>query len=129
MWEHDCGAVPVVDAERRPCGMITDRDVCMGAYTRGLPLHALRVSEVMSRHVHSCSVEDSLQRAIGTMVEARVRRMPVVAADGRLVGLLSLGDVVRAATLLGQGDAQELVLQLVGAVSQRRPSDQPLAAE
>jgi CBS domain-containing protein len=129
MWEHDCGAVPVIDAERRPCGMITDRDVCMGAYTRGQPLHAVRVSEVMSRHVRSCSVDDSLQRAIGTMVEARVRRVPIVGADGRLAGILSLGDAIRAATLLGQRDAEELVFQLVGAVSQRRPTDRPLAAE
>jgi CBS domain-containing protein len=129
MWEHDCGAVPVVDAEQRPCGMVTDRDVCMGAYTRGQPLHAVRMSEVMSRHIRSCSVEDSLQHAISTMVEAQVRRVLIVSAEGRLVGILSLGDAVRAATLLGQREAEELAFQLVGAVSHRRPSGQPLAAE
>jgi CBS domain-containing protein len=129
MWENDCGAVPVVDAAQRPCGMITDRDVCMAAYTRGQPPHAVRVSEVMSRHVHSCSLEDPLRRAIGMMVEAQVRRVPVIDSNGRLVGIVSLGDVVRAATLLGQREAEELAFQLLAAVTQRRPRGQSLAAE
>src|SRR5690606_28351921 len=46
MWDHDCGVVPVVDSERRPIGMVTDRDVCMAAYTQGKPLSAIRAEEV-----------------------------------------------------------------------------------
>jgi CBS domain-containing protein len=129
MWDNDCGSVPVVDAEGHPCGMITDRDVCMGAYTRGQALHALRVHDVMTHHVRSCSVHDSLEQAIRSMGEAQVRRLPVVDAGGRLVGILSLGDVIRAATLLGQKEAEAVVFQLLLAVSQRRPQGQPLAAQ
>jgi CBS domain-containing protein len=120
LWEHDCGVVPVVDAQHRPCGMVTDRDVCMGAYTKGKALHAIRVSEVMSPHVHSCSVNDPLLRAIGTMVEAQVRRVAVISGDGQLVGILSLADVARTAVLLGPEEARTLVFELVSAVSRRR---------
>jgi predicted transcriptional regulator len=49
MWENDCGSLPVVDESRRPIAMITDRDICMCAYIRGLPLAALPVSTAMSR--------------------------------------------------------------------------------
>jgi len=49
MWEHDIGSVVVVDGHERPVGMITDRDVCMAAYTQGLPLREMLVEKVMSR--------------------------------------------------------------------------------
>src|SRR6185295_10903467 len=88
------------------------------------PVHALRVREVMSHHVRSCSADDSLAHAMRSMLEAQVRRLPVVDAEGRLVGILSLGDVIRAATLLGQKEAEAVVFQLLLAVSQRRPQGQ-----
>jgi CBS domain-containing protein len=120
LWDHDCGAVPVVDAEGRPCGMVTDRDVCMGAYTKGKPLHEIRVSDVMSRHVHTCSVDEPLERALALMVDAQVRRIPIVGHDGRLTGILALADVVHAALLLGQREAETVVFDLLAAVSRRR---------
>ena len=43
MWDHDFGALPVVDADGRLVGMITDRDICMAAYLRGQPLHDISV--------------------------------------------------------------------------------------
>src|SRR5215831_11707216 len=60
MWENDCGSLPVVDERGRPIAMITDRDICFCAYTRGLPLSALHVSIAMSRTVVSCSERESL---------------------------------------------------------------------
>ncbi len=96
MWERDCGVVPVTmpdgDAER-VVGMLTDRDVCMAAYTQGRPLEELVVSSAMSRTVHACAPGDSLPAALERMAAARVRRLPVVDGAGRLVGLLSFADV------------------------------------
>ena len=43
MWDEPCGAVPVVDDQHRPVGFLTDRDICMAAYTQGKPLEQLRV--------------------------------------------------------------------------------------
>lgn len=127
MWELDCGIVPVVDSEQRLEGVITDRDICMGAYTKGRPLHEICVADVMSRPVHRCYAEDSLERAIAIMAAAQVRRLPVVNAEQRVVGIVSLADIGRAAAVLGQREAEHLVFQLIGAVSQRRAP--ALAAE
>lgn len=94
MWELDCGAVPVLDADGTMVGIVTDRDICMAAYTRGQPLALMSVESAMSKSVHSCSPEDSLGHAIRLMAQRQVRRVPVV-EDGKLVGFLTLADVAR----------------------------------
>jgi CBS domain-containing protein len=124
MWDHDCGAVPVLDEQRRLVGIITDRDICMATYTQGLPPSAIRIGDIMARHVHTCSAGDSLERAAALMAEAQVRRLPVVDAERRLIGLISLADIARSAPVLGQRDAADLALQLVRAISQRQPDPQ-----
>jgi CBS domain-containing protein len=132
MWEHDCGAIPVVSAGGDLTGIISDRDVCMAAYTRGLPLAAIFVRDVMARHVHTCRPEDSLVRAATLMADAQVRRLPVTDAEQRLIGIVSLADIARAAPVLGQREGAELVLALLRALSQRpHPSfnQQPQAAD
>jgi CBS domain-containing protein len=132
MWEHDCGAVPVVSSGGELVGIVTDRDLCMAAYTKGLPLAAIHVRDVMARHVHTCGPEDSLARAATLMADAQVRRMPVADAAHRLVGIVSLADIARAAPALGQHEGAELVLALIRALSLRphaAPQEQPQAAE
>jgi CBS domain-containing protein len=133
MWDCDCGAVPVVDADGKLCGMLTDRDLCMAAYTKGSPLFAIAVSDVMSKHPHVCTVGDTLAHAISLMASAQVRRLPVVDAGGRPVGIVSLADIVHSAAFLGQKDAEGLMFQLLDAVSKRRShtssTGEPLAAE
>jgi CBS domain-containing protein len=94
MWDADCGCLPVVDAGR-VIGMITDRDVCMGAYTQGRLLRDLNVFETMAHEVFACLPDDSLAEAEAIMRLRRVRRLPVVDLTGRLVGLISLNDVAR----------------------------------
>jgi CBS domain-containing protein len=98
MWDGDCGCLPVVDAERRVVGMITDRDVCMAAHLRGAPLWSLTVSEVMSRVVYACRPTEKLSAATALMTEHRLRRLPVVDEQGRLTGLVTLSSLAHAAT-------------------------------
>jgi CBS domain-containing protein len=97
MWEEDCGCVPVIGGEDRRVlvGIITDRDVCMAAYTRGKPLAELRVAEAMSRDVRTCGPGDTLAAAEGAMRAAQVRRLPVVDGAGQLLGIVSLSDIAR----------------------------------
>ena len=95
LWEADCGAVPVTDAEGRLLGIITDRDVCMASYTRGQPLWACSVSSVMSTPVHHCAPDDSAEHVAEIMRAHQVRRVPVAAPDGRLLGMVSLADIAR----------------------------------
>jgi CBS-domain-containing membrane protein len=79
MWEGDFGSLPVLDDGGRLIGMITDRDVCMAAYTRGAPL------------------EDGVEQAALAMSRSEVRRLPVVDDANQLVGLISLADVAQHA--------------------------------
>ena len=93
MWDHDCGAVPVTDGDGRLIGMITDRDICMSAFTKGQLLSALPVRDGMAREIFSCHGDDSLEDIEQTMGEHQIRRMPVVDDDNRPVGVVSLGDL------------------------------------
>lgn len=97
MWDHDVGCAPILDAGGRPVGMITDRDICMAAYTRGAHLAEIDVASVMSRHLYACTPEQSVTEAEDLMRLEQIRRMPVVDAGGKLIGLLSLADVAREA--------------------------------
>jgi CBS domain-containing protein len=95
MWERDCGCVPVTDGQNRLRGMITDRDVAMAALLCGQTLAAVPVEKVMAQKVQACQATDELEAALQTMAKNELRRLPVVDDQRRLVGLLSLADVVQ----------------------------------
>lgn len=97
MWDHDCGCVPVVNGDGRVIGIITDRDICMAAYTQGGALRALQVQDAMSKTVSVCKAQDTLADAERMMRANQVHRLPVVDAANRLVGILSLNDLAREA--------------------------------
>jgi len=99
MWERDCGCVPVVAeaGSARVVGMLTDRDICMAAWTQGRPLRDMTVGSAMSHGVTACRPMDSIREALSILRAAQVHRLPVVDADGNLMGLLSLADVAREA--------------------------------
>ena len=97
MWEMDCGCLPVVDAHDRIVGMLTDRDICMHAWTQGRPLRELVVRAAMSAGVVTCRPNDPVSRAERLMQKHQVRRLPVVDAGGHPIGIVSLGDLAREA--------------------------------
>ena len=98
MWERDCGVVPVVDGpSRRLVGVVTDRDVCMAAYTRGHALWQIRVGDVMTAAVQACQPWHLLAEAEAAMRRTRVHRLPVVDDAGQLLGVISLCDIAREA--------------------------------
>jgi CBS domain-containing protein len=126
MWEHDCGCVPVLNEQAWIVGMVTDRDICMAAFFQGAPMSEIKVSNVMSRQLFVCSSDDDVSAAENTMSEKKVRRLPVLDKQARVVGLLSLSDIARRADQeYAQGavtrtvtDAQ--VARLTAAVSRQR---------
>ena len=100
MWEHDCGVVPVVAAgngRARVVGMLTDRDICMAAYTQGRALPEIPVASAMSKRVCSCRPTDAISVALKVMETNQIRRLPVVDQEDQLVGMLSLADLGREA--------------------------------
>jgi CBS domain-containing protein len=97
MWDNDCGVVPVVDNEGRALAMITDRDICMAAYTQGRPLSEIPVSTASSKSLYAVRPNETLRTAEELMRAHKIRRLPVVDDQGHLVGVLSLNDLVRRA--------------------------------
>lgn len=96
MAELDIGALPVQENDRL-CGMITDRDIAVRAVAQGRgPDTPIR--EVMSPEVKYCFEDQSIEEVTRNMGDIRVRRLPVVNRDKRLVGILSLGDLAIDAT-------------------------------
>jgi CBS domain-containing protein len=88
------GAVVVTRGERI-VGLLTGRDTIRGLLRHGQGLPAIRVQDVMSPHVPTCTPAESLTEVMRTMTRTRFRHLPVI-EQGRMVGLVSIGDVVRA---------------------------------
>jgi CBS domain-containing protein len=119
MWEGDCGALPVVNDEGRVTGMITDRDICIALATRGRSADRVAVREVAQGHVHTCLRDDDATVALQTMKAHKIRRLPVVDAEGHVQGILSLNDVV---THAGSASPIEVVNTLASICEHRRPT-------
>ena len=94
MWDHDCGCAPIVDVHGKLVGIVTDRDISMAAYTQGLPLEAIPVERAMSARVVSCSRTDDLECAHRLMRTHEIHRLPVVDTRGRLIGIVTLSDLL-----------------------------------
>ncbi len=97
MWDHDCGALPIQDERGHTVGVVTDRDICMAAYTQGKPLRAIPVTVAGSRSLHSVRPDTPVEVAEAVMKMHRIRRVPVLDLGGNLVGMCSLADIVRCA--------------------------------
>ena len=97
MWKGNCGFLPVVDAENKVCGVITDRDICVALGTRNQTAGDVRVEEVVQRKVFACNPEDDVHICLQTMREGHVRRLPVVDYNGNLTGVVSMDDLLMRA--------------------------------
>lgn len=113
MSEYDCGVVPVVDNDGRLAGILTDRDVCLAALKRNQALHMIPVGEVMARQVYSCRGEDFVESAERLMRDRRIHRVPVVDADRRLVGVLSIDDLAQVAAHVRRSGVEREFVQTV----------------
>jgi len=96
MWEHDLGCLPVVDQTGTVIGVVTDRDACMAAYTRGDRLIDIPVGVAMASPAVTCQAGDDIHRVEEIMRERQIRRMPVVDEGGRPLAMISLNDLARA---------------------------------
>lgn len=113
MAEHGIGAVVVSPDGHAVAGIVSERDVVRALHHHGTEVLGRPISTIMTTEVRSCVPEDDLESLARTMTEHRVRHLPVV-VDGRLRGVVSIGDIVkhRIAELQGERD------QLVGYIQQ-----------
>jgi CBS domain-containing protein len=108
---HNIGALVVVDAADKPVGIVSERDIVRAA-TRDESLFARPVSSIMTREVIIGVPQDELTAVAHTMTERRVRHVPVVDRSA-LIGIVSIGDIVKAQRDQYQGEVETLQTQLL----------------
>ena len=107
---HNIGALIVVEGDR-PVGILSERDIVREGARRE-DVFTRTVADLMTRDVITGQPQDDLQSVAHTMTEKRVRHLPVV-EQGRLVGVVSIGDVVKAQRDQYRGEAETLQAQLL----------------
>ena len=117
MLETDCGCLPVVDGHGRVVGILTDRDVCLAVAARHKSPWQIPVRDAMTKRVVTCQQTDDVSVALAAMTEHRVRRLPVVDAEGLLKGVLSIDDLIRHAGTGRARVAPEALLDTLRAVA------------
>ena len=120
MRDADYGTLPVVDAQGRLAGIITDRDICLAIAGSARNAAHIAVHEAMSRKVVTVTITDTIHGALATMKVARVRRLPVLDAFGRLRGILSIEDVVVRGLETG-GIGTDAIVMALRTMYERRP--------
>jgi CBS domain-containing protein len=94
MWNRNVGILPVVNAENKPIGVVTDRDICIALGTRNRLPGNITVSEVATGKLIYCRPDDEIHSVLALMAEGKVRRLPVINEKGEIEGILSMDDVL-----------------------------------
>jgi CBS domain-containing protein len=110
--QHNIGALVAVDEANLPVGILSERDITR-ALAQDEQIFARSVSELMTKNVITGLPQDDLISVANTMTERRIRHLPVV-EKGKLVGIVSIGDVVKAQRDQYQGEVDTLQTQILG---------------
>jgi CBS-domain-containing membrane protein len=106
MFENNIGFVPVVDNEQKVVGTLTDRDITLAIGKTTKQANELKVSEVMNKNVHTIRPEEDAAMGLQIMRTKQVGRLPVVDAENRLKGVVSLNSIARK--VKNTGDQEQL---------------------
>ena len=96
MRDRNVGALPVVGRDNRPVGIFTDRDLAIHVCANAEDSFYKRVHEIMHSPVVCCHETDDILLALKAMTEHHIRRVPILGADGTLVGIITADDLTRA---------------------------------
>jgi CBS domain-containing protein len=94
LYRHNIGAVPVCSDDGRLRGIVTDRDIVLRCVAAENDPQTTTVREIMTKSTVTVSPDDDVREAAHAMAQAQIRRLPVV-RDGKLVGMIALGDMAR----------------------------------
>jgi CBS domain-containing protein len=94
MREEDVGLAPIVEGEKL-VGMLTDRDIAIRVVAEGRNPDQVTVADIASKQVVTIDPQQDLDEALRIMAKHKVRRLPVVEEDGRLVGVVAQADIAR----------------------------------
>ena len=107
MRAENIGSLPVAENDRL-VGVVTDRDIVLRAVTEGGDIDRVSARQVMSSEVLYCFADEPVADVLKNMGDNQVRRLPVLNRDKRLVGIVSLGDLSRAATVQSGSALKEI---------------------
>ena len=110
MKDEDVGLAPIVEGDRL-VGTLTDRDIVTRVVAEGKDPQSVAVREVASTRLVTIDPEEKLDEALKLMAQNQVRRLPVVAQDGRLVGVVAQADIAREAKEKQTGELVEEISQ------------------
>jgi CBS domain-containing protein len=91
---RDCGVVPVLDDEKTAVGMLTDRDICLAIVARNRKASDVKTKDLLKSKVITCLADDDLESALRKMRKYQIKRLAVVDKDSKLVGMLTISDVL-----------------------------------
>ena len=92
--EHKIGSVVILDSSGEVCGIVSERDIVTAIATQGGAVLGEAVTVCMTKNVFTCTQEDTLEKLMSEMTKHHFRHLPVI-DSGKLVGLVSIGDVVK----------------------------------
>lgn len=107
LTRENIGAVPVLDARGEMIGIISERDIVRQIAREGASVLTRAVSSMMTTTVLCCSPEDSVASTMALMTQRRFRHLPVRSA-GRIIGMISIGDVVKRRVEDAESEAESL---------------------
>jgi len=106
--EHRIGAILIVDENGNLVGIVSERDIVRKMASAGRALHDSTAGDIMTKKVVTCLPGDAITMLMGLMTENRIRHVPVV-VDGKIEGVVSIGDVVKARIAAAERDATEMM--------------------
>ena len=114
MKSENVGSIPVIENEQtqKLIGIVTDRDLTLKIVAEGRDPKSMKVDAVMTHKVVTCRAEDDLQKALDAMAEHQLRRIPIVDANNRVVGIIAQADVATRV------DQPEKTAEMVKEISQ-----------
>jgi CBS domain-containing protein len=107
MTDHNIGALFVEDAAGDIVGVISERDIVAGVSKHKANLQHLKVFDLMTRDLIRCQPDNTVNEAMGLMTNRRVRHLPIFEGD-KMVGLVSIGDLVKYRILEVQSEADSM---------------------
>jgi CBS domain-containing protein len=113
--QNNIGSLPVVDGEGRLVGIFSERDVLRGIHHRGAEFAQMKVSEVMTPDPVTCELDDDVDDVMGKMSERRIAKVPAL-DHSRLVGIVSVGDVIKVLYEKVNSENQHLLTYIHGAI-------------
>lgn len=106
--ENKIGAILACDEGGKMCGVISERDLVIGIAKLGGDVLDKKVGDFMTTGVYTCTPDDSIKKVMEVMTSRRIRHLPVVSDQGSIVGMISIGDVVKERISETEAEAEAL---------------------